>query len=332
MELQNFPSNFISFFLFAAILLTIIKEWRTSKKLKTIQKLPPGPWKLPFIGCMHHLMGSLPHHTLKNLAKKHGPLMHLQLGEVSALVVSSPNVAKEIMKTHDLSFASRPELLAFKIICYGSNDIAFSPYGDYWRQMRKICILELLSAKNVRSFGNIRQDEVLHLVEAVRTLAGKKVNLTEQVFSYASSMVCRAAFGQVSKEDQYEFVRLMKQVAALGGGFDIADLFPSYKILHVLTGMKSKLLKVHQKMDLIFEKLINEHVENQDRRKKGVAESGQEDLIDVLLRIRDAGDLQIPITNNNIKAIIFVSTSAINFHPFLHHLTHWDLVGFIMVL
>ncbi|XP_027079288.1 premnaspirodiene oxygenase-like [Coffea arabica] len=305
MELQSITSNFIPCFLVAAILLTLIKELKRSQKTKTIQKLPPGPWKLPFIGCMHHLIGSLPHRCLKNLAQKYGSLMHLQLGEVSLIVVTSPNLAKEIMKTHDLSFATRPELLAFKIICYDSKDIAFSPYGDYWRQMRKISVLELLSAKSVRSFENIRQDEVLHLVEAIRPLAGKKVNLTEQVFSYASSMVCRAAFGQVSKEDQYEFVQLMKQVAALAGGFDIADLFPSYKILHVLTGMKPKLLKIHHKMDSIFEKLIEEHIKNQTRNKKLVADASQEDLIDVLLRIRDSGNLQFPITNNNIKAIIF---------------------------
>ena len=125
-------------------------------------------------------------------------------------------------------------------------------------------------------------------------------------------MVCRAAFGQVSKEDQYEFVRLMKQVAALGGGFDIADLFPSYKILHVLTGLKPKLQKIHHKMDIIFENLIKEHVKNQTRKKKFIADSNQEDLIDVLLRIRDSEDLQFPITNDNIKAIIFVSQTTLN--------------------
>ncbi|CDP08464.1 unnamed protein product [Coffea canephora] len=208
---------------------------------------------------MHHLIGSLPHRRLKNLAQKHGPLIHLQLGEVSAVVVSSPNLAKEIMKTRDLSFASRPELLTFKIVCYDSKDILFSPYGDYWRQMRKICVTELLSAKSVMSFHNIRQDEVLHLVAAIGQLAGKSVNITEKLFSHTSSMVCRAAFGQVSKEDQYEFVRLMKQ----------------------------------------------EHVKNQTRKKKFIADSNQEDLIDVLLRIRDSEDLQFPITNDNIKAIIF---------------------------
>ncbi|KAK4706474.1 hypothetical protein R3W88_033952 [Solanum pinnatisectum] len=129
------------------------------------KRLPPGPWKLPLIGSMFHLLGGLPHQVLRDLAKKYGPIMHLQLGEVSLVVVTSPDIAKQVLKTHDIAFASRPKLLVGEILFYKGTDIVFSPYGDYWRQMRKICLLELLSAKNVKSFSSIRQDEVLHMIE-----------------------------------------------------------------------------------------------------------------------------------------------------------------------
>ncbi|OIT04639.1 cytochrome p450 71d7 [Nicotiana attenuata] len=254
---------------------------------------------------MLHLLGGLPHHVLTNLAKKYGPIMHLQLGEVSLVVVTSPEMAKEVRKTHHLAFASRPLLVAAKIVFYNGTDIAFSPYGNYWRQMRKVCLLELLSAKNVKSFNSIRQDEVHRMIEFFRSSPGKPVNVTKRFSLFTSSMTCRSAFGQEYKE-QDEFVRLVKKVSNLMEGFDVADIFPSLKFLHLLTGMKAKVMNTHNELDAILENIINEHKKN----SKSDGESGGEGILDVLLRLMKEGGLQFPITNDNIKAIIFVKTSS----------------------
>uniref|UniRef100_M1D2E3 Cytochrome P450 71D7 n=2 Tax=Solanum tuberosum TaxID=4113 RepID=M1D2E3_SOLTU len=188
---------------------------------------------------MHHIVGGYPHHVLRDLAKIYGPLMQLQLGEVSVVVVTSSEMAKQVLKTHDLAFASRPKLLVTDIITYDSRDIAFSPYGDYWRQMRKICVMELLNAKNVRSFSSIRRDEVVHLIDSIRSSSssGEPVNFTERMIWFASSMICRSAFGQLLKEQDI-FIKLIREVIrlvasfanhktsddALGGGEDLIDV------------------------------------------------------------------------------------------------------------
>ena len=123
-------------FLLVVSLFWLLKACRRSKPHNKVQKSPPGPRKLPLIGNLHNLIGSLPHHALRKLAGKYGPLMHLQLGEISPIVVSSPRVAREVLKTNDLAFAQRPQLLVSKIVSYDDSDIAFAPYGDYWRQIR----------------------------------------------------------------------------------------------------------------------------------------------------------------------------------------------------
>ncbi|TKY53937.1 steroid 17alpha-monooxygenase or 17alpha-hydroxyprogesterone aldolase [Spatholobus suberectus] len=226
--------------------------------------------------------------------------MHLQLGEISAVVVSSPDMAKEIMKTHDLNFVQRPELLCPKIMAYGSTDIAFAPYGDYWRQMRKICTLELLSAKSVHSFAFIREDEVAEFVKSVQlsACAGSQVNVSESVFSLVSTIVSRAAFGKKSEYEE-ELLSLLKNGAELTGGFDLANLFPSMKAIHLITRMKAKLEDMQKELDKILENIINQH---QSNHGKGEAE---EKLVDILLRVQQSGSLEIPVTIDNIKAVIW---------------------------
>lgn len=285
--------NLFSLFLFVFSLFLLIKCKNSNSKTK---RLPPGPWKLPLIGSMFHMVGGLPHRVLRDLAKKYGPIMHLQLGEVSLVVVTSPDMAKQVLKTHDINFASRPKLLASEILFYNGSDIAFSPYGDYWRQMRKICILELLSTKNVKSFSSIRQDEILCMIKCFRLSSGETVNATKVFYQFTSSMICRSTFGKVLKE-QDQLILLVKKASRFLEGFNVADIFPSQKFLHVLCGTKGKIMDAHYELDAILEKIINECKKDVELRGEGLVAS--------LLRLMKEGGLQFPITNDNIKAIIF---------------------------
>ncbi|XP_071932968.1 cytochrome P450 71D6-like [Coffea arabica] len=264
--MMDLTSNFIACFLVLAVVTALIKK---CKRSKASQKLPPSPWKLPFVGHLHHLLGCPPYRALAKLAQKHGALMHLQLGEISSIVVSSPRLAREILKTHDLALSDRAEILASKIIvvgptlgtkielhgvisavqnfegqpclalnragtvtlmtvpapnpivCYDSTNIAGSPYGPYWRQMRKICTMKLLGPEKVQSFGSIMQDEAWHLISSIQALsvAGAPINLTEKLSSYTSSMVFRAAFGKVSRQHKDTFLQVLKQALPLSGEY-----------------------------------------------------------------------------------------------------------------
>ncbi|KAB1221708.1 Cytochrome P450 71D8 [Morella rubra] len=232
------------------------------------------------------------------------PLMHLQLGEVSAVVASSPRMAKEFMHTHGLAFAQRPELFAFKIMTYGGSDIAFSPYCDYWRQMRKVCTLELLRAKRVQSFSSLREDEVHNLIESIRVSSGSPNNFTEKVFSLTSTIVPKAAFGS-KRKDHDAFISLAREPISVTGGFELADLFPSQKYLLLISGMKAKVEKMHKKVDRILENIIHEHRDSHIRAANSKVEPGQEDLVDILLGLQQICSLEFTLTTNNIKAVLW---------------------------
>ncbi|XP_030962309.1 premnaspirodiene oxygenase-like [Quercus lobata] len=231
--------------------------------------------------------------------------MQLQLGEVLAIIISSPKVAEEVLKTHDAAFANRPSVLASEIVCYDSS-IVFAPYGDYWRQMRKICVLELLSTKRVQSFKTIREEEVWNLIESISLSQGLPINLSEKIFTTSYCITSRAAFGKKCKYEQ-EFLSLIKKSFNLSGGFDVPDLFPSLKFLSFLTGMRPALEKLHKKLDKILDEIINEHKmkrsTNISASKHEPAGGDHDDLVDVLLKLQEMSDLEFDITSNQIKAV-----------------------------
>ncbi|KAL5988516.1 hypothetical protein ACLOJK_036281 [Asimina triloba] len=141
----------------ALLMVLICISSRTTRPKKYLA--PPSPSKLPILGNLHQL-GSLPHRSLQALSIKHGPLMLLHLGKVPTIAVSFVELAQDILKTNDQVFSGRPFSYAAHHLLHGGNDMAFAPYGSYWRQARKICILQLLSSKRVQSFKPIREEEV----------------------------------------------------------------------------------------------------------------------------------------------------------------------------
>ncbi|CAN6339270.1 unnamed protein product [Urochloa humidicola] len=233
------------------------------------------------------------------MAEEHGPLMHLRVGQVPVVVVTSKELAREVLKTHDANFASRPKLVAGGIVAYEWADILFSPSGDYWRKLRRLCIQEILSSKRILSFQHIREDEVRGLVADIRAAAPAPVDLSSRLHRITNTIVSRAAFGS-KRSNAADFLAAIKQSVVMSSGFYVPDLFPRFTaVLSVLTGMRRKLHAIRHTVDGILEEIIRE------REEELLKQHAQEDnLVDVLLGLQQSGDFGFPMTRNTIKAII----------------------------
>ncbi|CAN6226492.1 unnamed protein product [Urochloa humidicola] len=267
-------------------------------------RLPPSPWSLPVIGHIHHLAGgALPHHAMRDLARRLGPLMLLRLGEIRVLVASSADAAREIMRTHDLAFSTRPMSPMGKILLgEGSYGIVFAPYGDGWRQLRRICTTELFSARRVRSFRAVREDEVRRLLRSVAAAAASSVtvNLSEMVSAYVADASVRAIIGSRFR-DRETFLRLLEKRLKNVPAQSLPDLFPSSRLAMLLSPAPRLFRSQREEMMAFIDTIIHEHQEN--RASSGV-DGDEEDLLDVLLRIQKEGELDPPLTTENIKAVI----------------------------
>ncbi|KAF6139587.1 hypothetical protein GIB67_033591 [Kingdonia uniflora] len=260
-------------------------------------KLPPSPPRLPIIGNLHQL-GELAYRSFGDLSNKYGPVVFLYLGQAPAVVISSPELAIEVLKTQDLQFANRPFTTAAKALLYGCIDVGFAPYGEYWRQIRKICVVELLSIKRVQSFKSVREQEVSLMIEQISLLCSQQtpVNLSEMILTLSNDIVAMCALGTKGEGEsgRDRLGKLSREVMRLLGVFSFGDFFPSFGWIDVFTGFVGTLKKVSKELDIFFEQVIEKHLVEQKK------DDDKKDLLDLLLQAQVDNNLQ----RENIKAIL----------------------------
>jgi cytochrome P450 len=144
----------------AIVVFHIFVQWFCHTQLKR----PPGPFPIwPLFGNLF-LLGKIPHQDLYKLSKTYGDIMELKLGSVRVVIISSPQMAEHVLKTHDHLLAYRPKAIISQSISYGGLTMGFSSQGDYWRRLRMIHASELLNAKSLRASKNVRDEEISSLV------------------------------------------------------------------------------------------------------------------------------------------------------------------------
>ncbi|KAJ7968649.1 Cytochrome P450 [Quillaja saponaria] len=244
------------------------------KKKKQGKNLPPGPPKLPII--------------------------------VPTVVVSSAETARQVLKDHDLESCSRPLLVSGGKLSYNYLDIGFSPYSSYWREMRKICVLELFSNKRVQSFRFIREQEVDLLIDSISESSelSSPVDLSEKVLSLIASMTCRTAFGkkfQGNEFDEGNFEEIFHEAVAVVGAFTASDFLPYVGwIIDRLTGFHDRLEKSFNHLDGFYQKVIDQHLNIKH-------EEDQQDLVAELLKLVERSQTEygeVQFTQDHVKAIL----------------------------
>ncbi|KAF9593166.1 hypothetical protein IFM89_020462 [Coptis chinensis] len=259
--------------------------------------LPPGPLGLPLLGHLH-MLGDLPHHSLHKLAMKYGPIVSIRLGLIPAIVVSSPEWAELFLKTHDSVFASRPKIQAAECMSYGQKNLAFAEYGPYWRNIRKLCTLQLLSSSKVELFRPMRREELVNFVETIKIAAKSSsvIDVSSKVESLIEEMTHRMIFGL--KDDKYNLKSSLQQSLSIAGAFNLADFFPYLRAFD-LQGFGRRMKAINIVLDGFLEKIIDEHV--QDAKE---LHGTHRDFIDVMLSLMESNNARdLHLGRDHIKAI-----------------------------
>lgn len=293
-----------------SLLVSAVYLYRTTWGRRPLQQLPPAPPGWPVIGHLH-LLSDMPHKAMAELAKAmRAPLLRLQLGTVRAVVISKPDLARAALTTNDAALASRPHLLGGHFLAFGSSDVTFAPAGPYHRTVRRVVVSELLSARRVATYQRIRVNEVRrllgHLAKNASVPDAPPVDLSECVLNLANDVLFRVAFGRGFLHDKAAKLGEVFAVANdFFAGFTTADFFPELEpVVSTITGLRRRLKNCFADLCEFCDEIIDELISGKRDLSSGYG--GDEDFIDALLRVQKSQDMEVPLTDENIKALVLV--------------------------
>ncbi|KAG4982580.1 hypothetical protein JHK82_027432 [Glycine max] len=276
----------------------------TKSRIKS--RLPPSPRALPVLGHLY-LLTKLPHQAFHNISIRYGPLVYLLFGSKPCVLVSSPEMARQCLKTHETCFLNRPKRTNLDYITYGSSDFVLAPYGPYWSFMKRLCMTELLGGRMLHQHLPIREEETKLFFKSMMKKAcfGEEVNIGKELAMLANNIITRMALGRRCCDDVEgegdQLIELVKEMTELGGKFNLGDMLWFVKRLD-LQGFGKRLESVRSRYDAIMEKIMKEH---EDARKKEMGgDEAVRDLLDILLDIYNDESSEIGLTRENIKAFI----------------------------
>lgn len=270
----------------------------------------PGPSGLPVLGLVLAFTGSLTHRVLAKMADSHKAkaLMAFSVGFTRFVIASEPDSAKEILNSS--AFSDRPvKESAYELLFHRA--IGFAPFGEYWRNLRRISSTHLFSPKRISSFSMFRERIGLRMIDEIKSISKRNdqgVVEVRKVLHFGSlNNVMMSVFGK-----SYEFgdeksssscggdelEGLVSEGYELLGIFNWGDHFPVLSWLD-LQGVRKRCRSLVGKVNIFVREIIEEHRVEKAKKIK-VGDEG--DFVDVLLELEEENRL----TDSDMIAVLWV--------------------------
>ncbi|GAB2227779.1 hypothetical protein Droror1_Dr00009606 [Drosera rotundifolia] len=257
---------------------SVVKRSTLSRK-----RLPPGPLPLPLVGNILKL-GVKPHISLAKLARIYGPVINLELGVVNTIVISSVDMAREVLQKNDASFSYRAELDAMTVNDHVKSSIVFLHPGTKWRTMRRICASHMFSGSKLDASQEIRGKKVLELMSYIENgcRTGTPISIGLAAFNLILNILSRTIFSKdfadPDTEGGTEFKDLIWAILVVAGKPNLSDFFPALKMLDP-QGIRRRSEILSTKLHSMFESMVNERLQE----RKSLGSPTKNDVLDALI-------------------------------------------------
>ncbi|KAK3122351.1 hypothetical protein QOZ80_8BG0668460 [Eleusine coracana subsp. coracana] len=272
--------------------------------------LPPGPRGLPVVGSLLSLDPEL-HVYFARLAARYGPIFSIRLGSKLGVVITSPSLARDVLRDQDLAFSSRDVPDAARSISYGGGqNIVWNPVGPTWRLLRRVCVREMLSPSGLENVHGLRAREFRATLRHLRDHAagaeegggGKAVDVAAQMFLTTMNVITGTLWGGSVGSDSEraavgrEFKDLVADITDMLGAPNVSDFFPALARFD-LQGIRRKSDVLTERFDHMFAKIIDKRINNDGNTEA--------DFLEYMLKLeKEGGDGKAAFTMTNVKALL----------------------------
>ncbi|KAL3648205.1 hypothetical protein CASFOL_007629 [Castilleja foliolosa] len=261
-------------------------------------RLPPGPRPWPVVGNLYHIK-PVRFRCFSEWAQSYGPIISVWFGSTLNVVVSSSELAKQVLKEKDQQLADRHRSRSAAKFSRDGQDLIWADYGPHYVKVRKVCTLELFSPKRIEALRPIREDEVTAMVESIYEYSttlqndnlGKGLVLKKYLGAVAFNNITRLAFGKrfvnsqgiIDKQGE-EFKAIVANGLKLGASLAMAEHIPWLRWMCPLD--EEAFAKHGERRDHLTRAIMEEHT--LARQKTGGA---KQHFFDALLTLQDKYDL-----------------------------------------
>ncbi|XVF32144.1 hypothetical protein REPUB_Repub17cG0056700 [Reevesia pubescens] len=278
------------------ILYKLWKQGTPSPHSKGILLAPEPSGALPYIGHMHLLGGQRTlAQTWGDMADKYGPIFTFRLGVFPTLIISNHEAIKECFTTNDRVLASRPRSNAGIYLGYDHAGFGFAPYGEYWREMRKLAMVELLSGRRLERLKHVQFSEVNAFIKDLYSFCKKneqnpdpKMVISHKFEALALNTIIRLIAGKryfsdadgVNDEEAAHISKVIKDFMYVSGLLAPSEVIPFLRWMdYIFMGQVKSMKRVAKEIDSIVGRWVEEH---KLKRHKSEPDDTK-DFIDLLL-------------------------------------------------
>ncbi|KAG0696579.1 cytochrome P450 [Suillus ampliporus] len=205
--------------------------WSYLTKSESGLPLPPSPptWRLRG----HSLSPRTPYLTEARWIDEYGPVITIRSGLQNIVVIGRFKAAVDIMENQGKYLADRPRSVAAEELLSGRLSLAFAPFGERFRRMRK-ALHTHLQPKAAEAYQPLQMS---HAKDTVLNILDDPYNFHNHVITFAGTTVMKVAYGKntptsATDPDVIEINQLVRMTGALiRPGAYLVDTIPWLKYL-----------------------------------------------------------------------------------------------------